>query len=346
MIGVNRIFAVTTRGLEAVSANELSTLPGVTVDEIAYRRIFASCQGSLAPLLSLRTVDDVFLHVETWQGISRARSTLSILKTSSAQLHLNEALAVLEQVRTIQSSPTFSVTANFVGKRNYNTDEIKQACAAGTIEGQGWVYSEDDSNADLNVRIFIEGETAVVGVRLASRSLSKRPYKQEHVPGSLKPAAAAALVALANVNSDTQLLDPCCGAGTILIEARSRGATTMGGDIDQQAVTAAYLNATQADVDTHIQRWDARALPISDRSVDCIISNLPWGRAVSTDGSLQTLYQEIGDEIERVLAPGGRTVLLTNLPELVRFKRLKCEQKIEISLFGQTPTIMVWSDTD
>ena len=343
---MNRIFAVTTRGLETISANELSTLPGVTVEQIAYRRIFAACQESLAPLLSLRTVDDVFLHIGTWQGINRARSTLSILETSSAKLRLHEALAVLEQVRTIQSPPTFSVTANFVGKRNYNTAEIKQAGAAGIIEGQGWVYLEDDSNADLNVRIFIEGETAVVGVRLAARSLSKRPYKQEHVSGSLKPAAAAALVALVNVNSDTRLLDPCCGAGTILIEARSRGATTLGGDMDQQAVKAARLNATQANIDVHIQRWDARALPISDKSIDCIISNLPWGRAVNTDGSPQTLYQEIIDEIERVLAPRGRTALLTNLPELVQFKRLNCEQKIEISLFGQTPTITVWSDPD
>jgi tRNA (guanine6-N2)-methyltransferase len=343
---VNRIFAVTTRGLETISANELSALPGVTVEQIAYRRIFAACHDPLAQLLSLRTVDDVFLHLETWQGINRARSTLSILETSSAQLHLNEALAVLEQVRTIQSSPTFSVTANFVGKRNYNTAEIKQACAAGIIKGQGWVYSEADSNADLNIRVFIEGDTAIVGVRLAARSLSKRSYKQEHVPGSLKPAVAAALVALANVTSNTRILDPCCGAGTFLIEARSRGATTLGGDIDQQAVTAARLNAAQAIIDVHIQRWDARALPISDRSVDCIISNLPWGRAVSAEGSLQILYQEIIEEIERVLATGGQTVLLTNLPDLVQFKRLKCEQKIEISLFGQTPTIMVWSEPD
>src|SRR6266487_3826839 len=196
---MNKIFAITTRGLERISANELEALPGVTVDEITYRRIFASCQGPLAPLLSLRTVDDVFLYVATWSEIERARQSLSKLRVASTQLDLNAALAVCQQVRPIQSPPTFSVTANFVGKRNYNTDEIKQACAAGIIERQRWIYSEDDAQADLNVRVFIEGNTAVVGVRLGAQSLSKRAYKQQHVLGLLKPMLVAALLEMAGV---------------------------------------------------------------------------------------------------------------------------------------------------
>lgn len=342
---MNRIFAVTTRGLETISANELSTLPGVTVEQIAYRRVFASCQDTLASLLSLRTVDDVFLYVATWAGIDRARSALNNLREASTQLQMNNTLAICEEIRTIKSPPTFSITANFVGKRNYSTAEIKQACSAGIIEGQDWVYLDDDAKADLNVRVFIEGDTAVVGVRLAARSLSKRPYKEEHVPGSLKPAVAAGLLVIAGVSPNALVLDPCCGAGTILIEARLSGAIAYGGDNDQRAVTAARFNAAQAGTDVQIHHWDARALPISAKSVNCVISNLPWGRAVSTDGSLPTLYQDISKEIERVLTPSGQTVLLTNLPDLVEFKQMKCEQKIEISLFGQTPTIMVWSNS-
>lgn len=340
---MNRIFAVTTRGLESVSASELASLPGITIEQIAYRRVFASSNGSLTPLLSLRTVEDLFLYIDTWQGMDRARQALYVLKTSSAHLNLDAALAICKQIRKIQNPPTFSITANFVGKRNYNTDEIKQACASGIIESHGWVYSEDDSIADLNVRIFIEGNTAVVGLRLAERSLSKRAYKQEHVPGSLKPTVAAALLRLASVTAGGRILDPCCGAGTILIEAKSYGASAWGGDINQQVTTAARLNAIQAKVDVHIQQWDARALPLSDRSADYIISNLPWGRAVTTDSSLPVLYQEISKAMERVLAPGGKTVLLTNLPDLIQFKRLKCDEQIEISLFGQTPTITIWS---
>ena len=343
---MNRIFVVTTRGLEAVSADELASLPDVTVEQIAYRRVFASSQGSLAPLLSLRTVDDLFLYLDTWQGIDRARQALNVLRESSSQLNLDDALKICKQIRTIQDPPTFSITANFVGKRNYSTDEIKQACAAGIIASRGWSYSEDDSIADLNIRVFIEGDTAVVGLRLAERSLSRRSYKQEHVPGSLKPAVAAALLTLAEAASHTRILDPCCGAGTILIEAKPYETELWGGDISQQAITAAQLNAMQAGVNINLQQWDARAVPLSDNSVDCVISNLPWGRAVTTDSSLSTLYEDICTEIERVITPGGKTLLLTNLPDWVQFKRLKCDNQLEISLFGQTPTITVWSDRD
>jgi tRNA G10 N-methylase Trm11 len=140
------------------------------------------------------------------------------------------------------------------------------------------------------------------------------------------------------------VLDPCCGAGTILIEASTYGVEALGGDSHLGAVTAARFNAAQAEVTSYIQRWDARSLPLSNGSVDRVISNLPWGRAVTTDVSLQSLYRAIGEEIERILVHDGKVVLLTNSPEAVQFKRLKCDQQMEISLFGQTPTIMIWSN--
>ena len=68
-------------------------------------------------------------------------------------------------------------------------------------------------------------------------------YKQENVPGSLKPTVAAALLSLAGVRPGTRVLDPCCGAGTILIEAEAVQAEGWGGDIDLQIVKAAQNNA-------------------------------------------------------------------------------------------------------
>ena len=58
---MTRVFALTTRGLEAVCADEMAALPGVTIKQIAYRRVTATCGAPLSSLLDLRTVDDVFL---------------------------------------------------------------------------------------------------------------------------------------------------------------------------------------------------------------------------------------------------------------------------------------------
>ena len=339
---MSRIFALTTHGLEAVSAEEIAALPGVTVEKVAYRRVTATCAGSLEPLLGLRTVDDVFLDVGTWLDIGRPRSALAVLGAASARLNLHDAVVACGEVRSIGIPPAFSVTASFVGKRNYTTREIKQVCAEDIATGHNWQYTEDDAAADLNVRIFVEHEVALVGVRLGKSSLQKRPYKLIHRPGSLKPPVAAALLSLVKAAPGLRVLDPCCGVGTIPIEAAVYGVAAHGGDNDPTAVAAAQSNVDAAGVPVQIQRWDAHALPISDASIDRIVSNLPWGRQADVHTSLASFYQQVCAEMRRALAPGGRIALLTNAPELVSFSDLECSEHIEISLFGQRPTITVW----
>ncbi|MCP4540060.1 MAG: methyltransferase domain-containing protein [Chloroflexi bacterium] len=338
-----KVFALTTRGLESVSADEIATLPGVTVNKVAYRRIAATCAASLSPLLELRTVDDVFVDTATWQGIGRPRSALTALGELISQLDLREAVLTCSQVRPIKIPLTFSVTVNFVGKRNYSTEEIKQVCAEGITAGHSWSYTPDDASAGLNVRVFIEHDTAFVGVRLGERPLHRRAYKQAHLPGSLKPSVAAALLVLAEVGWESCVLDLCCGVGTIPIEAALSGAEVFGGDNDPEAVAAARVNAQAADVAAQIFFWDAQTLPMADVSVDRIVSNLPWGRAVKVDAALESFYRCVCIEMRRVIAPGGRIVLLTSMPHFVDFHDLKCDRQIEISLFGQTPTIMIFS---
>jgi tRNA (guanine6-N2)-methyltransferase len=340
---LTRVFALTTRGLEAVCADEMAALPGVTIDQVAYRRVAATCDAPLAPLLGLRTVDDVFLDVATWSGVVRQRSALARLSDLSAQMDLSKVATRCAEVRPVPRSPLFSVTANFVGKRNYSAAEIKRACTASITAAQGWTYTSDDAEAGLNVRVFLEHATAFVGVRLGERPLHRRPYKQAHVPGSLKPPVAAAMLALAEVEPGMRVLDPCCGAGTIPIEAALSRALAQGGDDDIAAITAAQANAVAAGVTIDVRKWDARTLPIGDGSIDRVVSNLPWGREVQVDAKLDVFYRRACSEMHRVLAPGGQIVVLTNLPHLVDFPDLQRDTRLEISLFGQTPTVLGFS---
>jgi 23S rRNA G2445 N2-methylase RlmL len=335
------VFALTTRGLESTSAGEMATVPGVTVTQVAYRRVAAVCAGPLGPLLGLRTVDDVFLDVATWRGLGRPRRALITLRALSTGIDLHAASRTCAGLRPLRTPPTFAVTASFVGKRNYSTMEIKHEIAAGVEAGHGWTYSRDDAAADLTLRLFIEHDVAFVGVRLGKTALSKRPYKQVHRPGSLKPPVAAALVRLADAAPGLRLLDPCCGAGTILMEAALEGAVVLGGDSDPLAAAAARANAAAAGVSAEIRQWDAQALPIASASIDRIVSNLPWGRQVAVDAALATFYHRTCSEMRRALAPGGRIALLTSTPHLLDLLDLRCEKEIQISLFGQTPTITI-----
>src|SRR5262249_59448370 len=114
----------TTRGLESLSANEIAALPAVTIGRIGYRRITASCAGSLAPLLSLRSVDDVFLDLASWRNVGRPRQTLALLRDLSSRLDLRAAAAKLARLRAVPRAPAFSVTVLVVGKRHCGPPQI------------------------------------------------------------------------------------------------------------------------------------------------------------------------------------------------------------------------------
>jgi len=337
------LFAVTTRGLETVSAAELAALPGVTVGTTSYRRVTARAAAPDPALLALRTIDDLFVDVATWEAIGPERAALATLRACSARLDLRPAAATCGIVRaqSIPHPPDFSVTANFVGRRNYTSDEIKVACAR-AIEDRhrGWTYTSDDREADLNVRVFVEHATAHVGVRLASEPLQNRPYKQDHVPGSLRPQVAAAMVWLAGVRPGDRVLDPCCGAGTLLVEAAFRGGHTLGGDPDPTALLAAYGNTATARARVSLQRWDARALAVADGTVTCVLTNPPWGRKVAIEADAEAFYAAIGREVARVATPDARIVVLTWVPEWVRAWGLRVVSELEISLYGRTPYVM------
>ena len=338
-----QIFALTARGLEDIAAEELASLAQLNIRERAYRRVLADFRGNAADLLALRTVDDVFIHLAVWRHVAHTRDYLATITDLSARFELETARAVCRTLRPIRDPVQFSVTANFVGRRNYSADEIKLAVAHGVAAGHGWQYQPDDAAAAINIRIFIEHDTALAGVRLAARPLHERPYKVAHRPGSLKPTVAAAMLRLGRVSSLTLLLDPFCGAGTILVEAALAGAQCAGGDIDAGAVEAATANARAAGVDAMIRAWDARSLPLAGRSVDVIVSNPPWGRQITSDMSLTALYRASHNEMRRVLVEHGRIVLLVGEPALVPAPALRIEQDIEISLFGQTPHIVVYT---
>lgn len=333
------LFAVTNRGLEGIAADELRRLPGVQVTGSGYRRVSATCAGALDGLLRLRTVDDVFLSLAEWDGILPQRSALAEITRQAARLKLGPALEAAASVRPLSPAPPFSVTANFVGKRNYSADEIKQAVAEGVRARTGWTYAAED-HSQLNLRVFIEHERATVGLRLAGSALHRRPYKQDTLPGSLKPTVAAAMLFTAGALPGEEVLDPFCGAGTILVEAALLGAEARGGDSDPQALAAAQANAARAGQPLALAAWDARRLPLDSRSVARVVTNLPWGRQVQVGEEIGAFYAQACAEIRRVLTSNGQVVALTNLPHLLDFGPRKKTAQVEISLFGQTPAIV------
>lgn len=342
-------FALTFRGLERLAADESAALPGVMVNEVAYRRVLGRA-GSLSPLLSLRTVDDVFLHAATWDGLVRQRVALGTLGDAARGLRLHALRSACREVRDVPDRPRFSVTASFVGERNYSTDEIKAVIAAAVRATHRWDYADDDAEADLNVRVFIDGERAHVGVRLAARPLHQREYRVATTPAALKAPVAAAMLRVAGITLSKAgvgaVVDVCGGSGVIALEAALLGVRAVSGDSSGEVLTAASRNVAALPAACRslasLAHWDGERLPLLSGSVSRIVSDLPWGKQVQVNDSLTALYHRLCAEIERVLSADGCVVLLTSTPALVTFHTLRLKRQVPISLFGQQPTILCY----
>src|SRR5712692_11836954 len=165
---------------------------------------------------------------------------------------------------------------------------------------RGMSHVADD--ADVEFWLWLSGGEALVGLRLSDATMRHRGYKREHVPASLRPTVAAAMGWLARPTQEDIVLDPLCGAGTLIIERALLGplAQAIGGDLRKEAVTIARRNALAAGVRAEWHVWDARALPLEAASVTRIITNLPFGKQIGTEETNADLYTALVGEFARV----------------------------------------------
>jgi 23S rRNA G2445 N2-methylase RlmL len=206
-------------------------------------------------------------------------------------------------------------------------------------------HVEDD--ADVEFWLWLSGSEALIGLRLSDATMRHRTYKREHLPASLRPTVAAAMGWLSHPTPDDIILDPLCGAGTILIERALLAPfeTAIGGDIRKEAVAMARRNADSAGVTITWRVWDARSLPLDAASVNRVITNLPFGKQIGTHETNQTLYTKLSQEFRRVLQTEGRLVTLTSEDRLwdtvLHDSGWRIVKKVVLVLLGQPASIFV-----
>ena len=125
-------------------------------------------------------------------------------------------------------------------------------------------------------------------LRLYGFSDPRFSYRSEAVPASMHPTAAAAILYAHRdlMDPEHSVLDPFCGAGTLLIErARIMGARSLTGlDISPAAWRIARTNLDNACLHAKVFNRDCRGYTVKDK-VHEIICNLPFGHRVGSHGT-------------------------------------------------------------
>lgn len=307
-------YARTARGLEWVAAAEISGRLGAAITAIQHRQIHFELPSPDPALLDLRTVDDVFISCGTITGIDHTRASLPLLTRSALSLDLAGAMARLRRFRAVGSADPFDAVASFLGRRNYNRFEIEEALGRAVTRRLGGAQHShrDRSSAVVSWRVHLDKDDAVVGLRIASAPLHRRSYKSAAPPGTLHPPVAAAMALIGGLQPHGLLVDPCCGAGTIGIEAARLQPELhpLLLDLNPVAARMARDNARAAACSIRLAVADAGQLPLGYRAVDRVVCNPPWDRAVQTGGSLRDGAEPLWRELARVLHSEGRAVVL------------------------------------
>jgi 23S rRNA G2445 N2-methylase RlmL len=341
-------------GLEPVAADEIATELGGEVKRSGYGFVVFRVPEVDDRLLWLRTTEDVFLLAwGTDQLTRRAEDLDKIERWTAREPDWGRLLRLHHAVRPKPNGkPTYRLVAQMEGQHGYLRRDAARALARG-LDGKfpaSWRPAEE--NAAVEFWLTIDGATAVCGLRLSDRTMRHRTYKLEHRPASLRPTVAAAVVRLAKVKPRHQVLDPMCGAGTILAEylaalgpVRAPHPPAWGGDLDPGAVRAAAANLARLG-EARLACWDARRLPLAGGSVDRVLSNPPFGKQLGDPHTVRALYSDMVREYDRVLRAGGRAVLLASdaaaLRAAARAVGWEPARELKARLLGQPALLGVW----
>ncbi len=342
--GETPYFATLIAGLEAIVVDELmERLPDATLLEATRGKVFFSTADPPEAALDLLTIENLFAYVDQLCELPRTESGLATVERWLTGMDLGPALEIHRALHGPVEHPSFRITARRSGEHAYNSMDVAAAAGAGVVERYAWEV--DLEGYDLDVRVYVSDDSAVAGLRLTPEALHVRSRVQ-HGRASLNPTVAHAMCRLSDPRRDEVVVDPMCGAGTILVErARlTQPRLLIGGDLFSDPIGAARSNLKAADVDAQVLRWDARHLSLERGSVDAVICNLPWGRRIGSHRANRHLYPGFVRELARVLRPGGVAVLLTQEKRLItrligKSARLEIIREDHLSLSGTHPAI-------
>jgi tRNA (guanine6-N2)-methyltransferase len=354
--GPNLYIAHTQPGFEAIAADEIATrISGareitrrVVPDRAGMTIFFAPTPDKLGVL---RTAEDLFGLAGYRAGVGPENKELDKIRGASREAPLVEA-ALVARVKVTPGTRAgrrlkFRVIARMAGEHEFRRVDFQRAVERGILERSDHTWRLEEEGADVELWATMIDSEFFLTVRLSDDAMRHREYKAAHRPASLRASSAAALAWLSEPRDDDVVLDPFCGAGTILIERAHLGryAMLLGSDRDAAALAAARVNVGARYKPIQLENWDAGALPLGDASVNKIVTNLPWGLRYGSHGENRKLYPIWMREFARVLKPGGLMVMLTAewrlMRELERTRKFAPSKIIRVSVLGKSAAIYV-----
>ncbi|MGD2114036.1 MAG: THUMP domain-containing protein [Acidobacteriota bacterium] len=167
----------------------------------------------------LRTANRVLVELGTWDGTTGE----SLAAGAEELVRSSREWDGLSAKALFAPGATFSIRATSARSRQRDSRWIGLKVKDGLVDAQRHRYgrraSVERSAPDLGFRVRLDRDRASFLLDTSGASLDHRGYRLEAGPAPLREHLAAACVLAADWDGAGPVVDPMCGAGTLLAEA-------------------------------------------------------------------------------------------------------------------------------
>ncbi len=333
------LIATATFGLEAVVRRQIEALGYDIIKTEDGKVTFAGDEEAIVKAnLWLRSADRVLLKMAEFKA------------TTFEELFQQTNTIYWE--RLIPLDGRFTVTCSTVKSKLHHPPSIQSIAKKAIVERMKLAYGFErfkETGADYTVKVTILKDRVTLTVDTTGPGLHKRGYRVSDVEAPIKETLAAALIELSFWNRDRVLIDPCCGSGTIPIEAALIAANIAPG-LNRKFVSEDW-GYIPKDIWKKARREAFDAIIPADEVKGRIIARDIDSRAVkaarenAAEAGVEEYLEIARGDIARFDGNGlqNNAVIVTNLPYGVRIGSDAEISKIYNALKGLCKSHPAWS---
>lgn len=285
--------------------------------------------------------ENTFLLVEIHDSFSASELMRRLGGTISINEYMGNASHAVETIADHLESETGKINFSVKGGNKKLGLEIKKELKA---RGKSVRYVEPKNTATIIHNKLVESKSnfTTIGnelyVTLAVQDIeqfTERDYgrpQADDKSGMLPPKLARIMINLTGADTDTTIIDPFCGSGTVLIEAIDIGFTNViGNDISKKAVSDTqkniqwFLEKQKKKISYQVHALDAAHIhsKVAAQSVDAIVSEPFLGKPLNgretkqfilnQTHELADMYIESFKSFSKILKKNGVVVFI--IPE-------------------------------
>lgn len=345
------LFAVCAPGLERVVAQELVAL-GLTRPPAGRTKSKDVLEGGVEFRGDLRALYRANLHL---RAASRVLVRLGAFR-ATAFAELRQKASGLEWEKYILPRQPVALRVTCHRSRLYHSDAVAERVAGAIADRLGYPmahsHSPDEAEAATDSQLIVvrlAQDQCTISLDTSGALLHQRRYRLVTGKAPLRETLAAGVLLASGWDRQSPVLDPFCGAGTIVIEAallarhiapghmrefsfmnwpnysatlwkaalaeaKTQTLATcpplLASDRDAGAIEAARANAERAGVAANIEFTQRAVSAITPPpGLGWVITNPPYGVRVQAPRDLRNLYARFG-QVLRAQCPGWQVGLL------------------------------------